>query len=139
MDMAKNKFGLFNGISAYIIWGLLPIYWRFLEHYEADIVFSHRIIWSFVFMVLLLSFTKQITPFFKECRKIFNDRRLMWTIIAIAILISLNWLVFIWAVQNEFVLQASLGYYINPLVNVLLGVIVLREKLSRAQTIACIL
>lgn len=133
------KFGMFTGISAYLIWGLLPIYWKLLDYYGADIVFSHRIIWSFVFMIFLLIFTKQFTLFLKECKSIFANKKSIFIMMAIATLISINWLTFIWAVQNDYVIQASLGYYINPLVNILLGVVVLKERLSTAQTISCIL
>lgn len=133
------KFGMVNGISAYLIWGLLPIYWKLLDYYGADIVFSHRIIWSFVFMIFLLLFTKQFTPFLQECKRIFTNIKSLFLMIIIALFISTNWLTFIWAVQNDYVIQTSLGYYINPLVNILLGVVVLKERLSKAQTISCIL
>src|SRR5690625_4346684 len=133
------KFGMVNGIGAYIIWGLLPIYWKLLDYYGADVVFSHRIIWSFVFMFFLLLFTKQFKPFIQACKRVFTHKKSLFVMIFIAILISINWLTFLWAVQNGFVIQSSLGYYINPLVNILLGVIVLKERLSTVQTISCIL
>jgi len=139
MEQNNVKLGIFNGIFAYLIWGLLPIYWKSLYSYSADVVFSHRIIWSFVFMMLLILFTKQLKPFLHETKRIFKNKKLTILMLIIAFIISANWLIFIWAVQAGYVLQASLGYYINPLVNIFLGVIILKERLSRAQTISCVL
>lgn len=135
----NTKLGLTNGVAAYIIWGLLPIYWKLVQSYEPAIVFSHRILWSFVFMLLLLLVTKQWQSFWQEFRRITKEKRSMLLLICIASLISMNWLIFIWAVQNNYVIQSSLGYYMNPLINILLGVIFLKEKLSKAQVIAFIL
>src|SRR5690625_4011138 len=139
MEQNNMKLGMINGIFAYLIWGLLPIYWKSLYSYGADVVFSHRIIWSFVFMFLLIILTKQSKPFIHETKRIFKNKKLTILMFLIALIISGNWLIFIWAVQAGYVLQASLGYYINPLVNIFLGVIILKERLSRAQTISCVL
>lgn len=138
-EVEQTKKGLTNGITAYIIWGLLPIYWKFLESYDAFIVFSHRIIWSFIFMLFLLFITKQWKSFAKEWRRVTKHKQTFTLLFFIALLISVNWIMFIWAVQNGYVIQSSLGYYMNPLINILLGVLFLKEKLSTAQITACIL
>lgn len=134
-----TKFGLINGILAYIIWGVLPIYWKFLSSYDATIVLSHRILWSFVFMMILITFTKAWPPFLHECKKLLQNKKNLISMIIVAFLISLNWLIFIWAVQNGYVIQSSLGYYINPIINILLGVFFLQEKLNKSQITACLI
>lgn len=137
--MTTGKSGIPTGIVAYILWGLLPIYWNFLEHIGADIVLAHRIIWSFVFMLLFILFTRSWTSFIAECKQIIHNKRKLLFITSASIIISLNWLVFIWAVQNEHVVQTSLGYYINPLISILFGVLLFKEKLSKAQIGSCII
>ncbi len=139
MQEQNIKKGIFYGISAYVIWGFLPIYWKLLERASADVVLAHRIIWSFVFMIIFIVVTKQLTTFMKELKKILHHKRTLFIITSASLIISANWLIFIWAVQAELVVQASLGYYINPLMSVLLGVLFLKEKLSPAQIISFIL
>lgn len=139
MQEQNIKKGIFYGISAYVIWGFLPIYWKLLERASADVVLAHRIIWSFVFMIIFIVVTKQLTTFMKELKKILHHKRTLFIITSASLIISTNWLIFIWAVQAERVVQASLGYYINPLMSVLLGVLFLKEKLSPAQIISFIL
>ena len=139
MDMASRNSGIAAGIIAYIFWGLLPIYWKWLDHISAGTVLSHRIIWSFAFMILFILFTRTWSRFTKECRKIFHNRKTLLLITTASIIISLNWLVYIWAVQSDHVVQTSLGYYINPMISILLGVLFLKERLTKAQIISCIL
>lgn len=136
----KNvKHGVIIGLSAYLIWGLLPIYWKWLENVRPEIVLSHRIIWSFIFMVFFILITRKTKQFFIQCKEIMKSKKTMFAIIAASIIISANWLIFIWAVQNDRVVESSLGYYINPLMNVLLGVFVLKERLSKAQITSFVL
>src|SRR5699024_7528206 len=127
------------GITAYILWGILPIYWKLLDGANADVVLAHRILWSFVFMLVFIGVTGRWTDFFQECKRMIKKRKKLLIITTASIFISLNWLVFIWAVQNDYVVQASLGYYINPLVSVLFAVIFLKERLSKGQIISFIL
>lgn len=138
MDQQAKK-GVLIGIIAYIIWGLLPIYWKALDTIQADVVFSHRIVWSFLFILLYIMITGQLNDFMKEAKKIVSQPKVLLAIIAASIIIGINWLVFIWAVQNGYVIQSSLGYYINPLMSVLLGVVFLQEKLTRVQQLSVIL
>lgn len=139
MVSENMKSGIFYALAAYILWGVLPIYWKFLANVEAMEVLAHRIIWSFIFMVVLLIFTKQFRPFLQVCREMVGKPKNFIGMLLASLLISSNWLVFIWAVANDFVLQASLGYYINPLASIFLGIFVLGEKLSTRQIIAFIL
>lgn len=138
--MNKNvKLGVIYALIAYIIWGVLPIYWKFVEDARPDAVLAHRIIWSFVFMTIIILATKNFKPFILECKRIMHQKKTLTVIISASLLISLNWLIFIWAVQNNFVVQSSLGYYINPLVNVLLSLIFFKEVLTKAQISAVVL
>lgn len=139
MDSQQRNKGIIIGIVAYIIWGLLPIYWKALDAVRPDVVFAHRIIWSFFFIFIYIAFTNRIKPFFIELKRIILHKKVLSAIIVASIVIGTNWLVFIWAVQNNYVLQASLGYYMNPLMNVLLGVLILKERLSRMQQISVVL
>lgn len=120
-------------VFAYIIWGLLPIYWRWLEAVPASEVLAHRMIWAFVFMLLFVYVRKQWRPFLRTFKQLFNEKKKLLLLLIASTIISINWFTYIWAVNHEFVVQASLGYYINPLVSILLGIIVLKERLTRIQ------
>lgn len=139
LEQNKQKIGVIYAFSAYLIWGILPIYWKLLNASPPDEVLAHRIIWAFVFMLVVIFITRQWTTFINELKRVILDRKKWMSITAASFMISFNWLLFIWTVQNDHVVQASLGYYINPLVSVLLGVIFLKERLSHAQTISLIL
>ena len=124
-----NK-GILYGIGAYALWGFFPIYWKLLHHVPALQLLSHRIGWSFVMLMAVVFVTRQWADF----RSKLNARTLGIYFIA-AILIGVNWLTYVWAVNAGFIVETSLGYFINPLLSVLLGVIILREKLRPAQWI----
>jgi chloramphenicol-sensitive protein RarD len=128
-----NK-GILYGIGAYIAWGFFPIYWKFLHHVPAIQLIGHRIIWSCLLLIVFILFTKQWTEF----RATINAKVLRIYTIA-AILIGVNWLVYVWAVNASFIVETSLGYFINPLISVLLGVIFLKERLRIAQWIPVML
>ncbi|NOU70182.1 EamA family transporter RarD [Paenibacillus sp. LMG 31458] len=130
------KKGLWYAILAYTAWGLLPIYWRSFESLLAGEILSHRVIWSFVFMAILLLIGKSR---WTEFRKMVTNRKMLLQIGVSSILISSNWLIFIWAVNNGHVIETSLGYYITPLINIMLAVMFLREKPSRSQWVAVVL
>jgi chloramphenicol-sensitive protein RarD len=115
------------------------MYWKLLEDVRPMEVLAHRIIWSFLFMLVLLAVIRQFSSFINVCRKLFQDPKTLLSIVAASLLISANWFLFIWAVANDYVLQASLGYYINPMMSILLGVIVLRERVTLKQGIAFLL
>lgn len=117
------------------MWGLFPLYWKLLEQLPALDILAHRIIWSFVFMCIVLFFLRQWKIGWQELRSLKKNGGILSLFLA-SILISINWFVYIWAVNHGFLLEASLGYYINPLVSVLLGILFLKEKLNRLQLVA---
>lgn len=127
------KKGLWYAILAYTAWGLLPVYWRSFDSLLAGEILSHRVIWSFVFMAILLLIGKSG---WTEFRKMVTNGKMLLQIGVCSILISSNWLIFIWAVNNGHVIETSLGYYITPLINIMLAVLFLREKPSRSQWVA---
>lgn len=127
------KWGIISGTSAYILWGTLPIYWKILDHVPPVEVLAHRIIWACIFMTILLILLRKSQSFFSDVRRMISKPKILVGMIAAAIFITLNWYTYIWAVTNDFVLEASLGYYINPLISVLLGVVFLQEKLTKIQ------
>jgi chloramphenicol-sensitive protein RarD len=128
----RVKKGIWLAIGAYTIWGLFPIYWRLLETIPAVQLVAHRIVWSFALLAIVLTVARQWRAFRAEAAR--------WRIIRIyfiaGVLLSVNWGVYVWAVNAGFVVESSLGYFINPLVSVLLGVVILRERLRRGQWIA---
>ena len=128
-----NK-GILYGIGAYVAWGFFPIYWKMLHHVPAIQLIGHRIIWSFLLLIVVILFTKQWTEF----RKTVNVRVLRIYTIA-ALLIGVNWFLYVWAVNANFIVETSLGYFINPLLSVLMGVIFLKERLRLAQWIPVLL
>ena len=123
------KKGVIYGIGAYLLWGVFPIYWKWLNTVPAIQVISHRIIWSFILLAGILFVTRQWQAF----RSAVLGRRMIMIYLASAILLSLNWLTYVWAVNAGFIVETSLGYFINPLISVLLGVIFLRERLRPWQ------
>jgi chloramphenicol-sensitive protein RarD len=123
-----NK-GIIYALLAYGIWGFLPIYWKTIQEVPATQILSHRIVWSFVFVMVILYFRKEWLVFVKAIRV----RRTIIIFSLAAILISINWLTYIWAVNAGYIVETSLGYFINPLINVLLGVLFLKEKLRPMQ------
>jgi len=128
--------GLASAIGAYTLWGFLPIYWKFIDQVPAPEILAHRIVWSFVFLTGLLAVCRRIGPTCREMAAIAADRKRLGGVLATAVLVTLNWLVYIWAVNNNRIIETSLGYYINPLVSVLLGVVILKERLTFWQTAA---
>ena len=129
------RLGLLAGLGAYTLWGLFPIYLKSLTGVSAFEILAHRILWSVPFGALILTLRKQ----WPEVIAALCDRRVIIMLMLAALSIAANWLIYVWAVINENVLEASLGYYINPLMYVAAGVLVLGEKLRRAQLAAVIL
>jgi chloramphenicol-sensitive protein RarD len=129
-----NK-GVLAGIGAYTLWGLFPIFWRLLEQVPATEILAHRIVWSLAFVALLLILQRD----WQWIKGTIHDRRTMVVYTLAAILLSINWFTYIWAVNAGYVVEASLGYFINPLVNFMLGVIFFKEKLRGGQVAAVIL
>jgi chloramphenicol-sensitive protein RarD len=124
--------GLLAGLGAFLLWGLAPLYFKLLNGISAPEILAHRSIWCLVLAIIILALVSKLPDFFSTLR----DRKKMATLALSALLIGSNWLVFIWAIANNHLLDASLGYYINPLINVLLGVLVLGERLRSLQWLA---
>ena len=125
-----NK-GILKGIAAYTLWGVLPMYWKMLHQVPATQVIGNRIVWSFLLLVGVLLFTHQWTIF----RSAAASSRIVGIYSIAGILLTINWLVYVWGVNSGFIIETSLGYFINPLISVLLGVLVLRERLRITQWI----
>ncbi|WP_229677497.1 EamA family transporter RarD [Enterococcus wangshanyuanii] len=120
-----------------MFWGVIPIYWKLMPMVDPLDILCYRIVWSFLFMLIYIFATKKWTLFLTEVKSVLKEKKKLFAIICAAILISLNWFTFIYTVSQGHVTQASLGYYMNPLVNVLLATLILKEKLNRSGMIAC--
>lgn len=126
-------------LSTYLIWGVLPLYWNLLARAEANEILAHRIIWSFIFMVVVLMVTKRWQSFKEDCRALWQDKKRGAILLLAAFTISLNWLTYIWAVNHGHVIDTSIGYYINPLMSVLFGIVFFRERISGLKKISLLL
>ncbi len=124
----RNR-GVLNAFGAYFIWGLVPIYWKLIKHVPAIQLIGHRIIWSFILLAAFLLVTRK----WRELCAAASDRKVIGIYLIAAVLVGFNWFIYVWAVTAGFILEASLGYFINPLFSVLLGVIFLRERLRLFQ------
>ncbi len=134
-----QRIGIISATFAYVVWGLFPLYWKLLQDVSPGEILAHRIVWSFLFMMIILLFVGKIKELGKELKYLMSHRKRLLAIGFASIIISMNWVLYIWAVNTDHVVEASLGYYINPLVSILLGIIVLKEKLTRWQIVSFIL
>ncbi|MCZ4305595.1 EamA family transporter RarD [Zoogloeaceae bacterium G21618-S1] len=123
---------MFAALAAFTIWGLAPLYFKAVGTVPADEIVAHRVLWSVVFLAALVGFMRQGPAL----RAAFGNRRLLRTLLFTALLTGSNWLVFVWAITHERVLEGSLGYFINPLLSVLLGRLFLGERLRPLQKLA---
>jgi chloramphenicol-sensitive protein RarD len=124
-----DRAGLVATLGAFVIWGLSPLFWKLLVEVPALVLLAHRIIWAAVMLAVFLATRRRL----REIGTALSSPAVFLTLTATTILISANWLTYIWAVVTDRVLHASLGYYMNPLVTILLAMAVLRERLDRAQ------
>ena len=125
-------------LICYFSWGLFPIYFKLLKSIEAYEVLAMRILCSFIFMILVVGVAKNKKTIFEEIKKIWRNKKSFLLLVLASFLITGNWLTYIIAVNTNHVLEASFGYYLNPIVTIILAVVFLKEKLTRTQTIACI-
>ena len=130
--MSKNKLGLVFGFSAYGLWGLFPLYWPLLKPADALEIVSHRAVWTLVFCIIILGMTKAL----KSTLVTLKRPRVALKLFAASFLISVNWLVYIWATNSGHVVEAALGYYITPLIIIAFGVLLLKEKIHPLQWVA---
>jgi chloramphenicol-sensitive protein RarD len=119
-------------LTAYILWGIFPLYWKLLPEVDSFEIICHRIVWSLLTLLLSISVLKQWT----DIRSVLKDPQRLRLCVLAAVLISCNWFLFIWAVQHKYVVESSLGYFINPMMNVVLGVLLFRERLQPFQWFA---
>jgi chloramphenicol-sensitive protein RarD len=118
---------------SYLIWGFLPLYWKPLNMVGSGEILAHRIFWSFVLMTVVMIVLNKTKELKRDFKILVSNKKQFFSVLIASLLISGNWLLYIWAVNTNHVVEASLGYYINPLVNVILGLLVLKEKLNSWQ------
>ncbi len=126
MKNSSNLRGGFIVLASYCLWGLLPVYWKLLQHIKSSEIVAHRIVWSFVFMLLLIMFKSAPGTIVS----VFRNIKLFALVSACSFLVSINWAVYIWAVNSGHMVDASMGYYINPVVSVLLAFFFLKENIG---------
>lgn len=131
-DEQQTRQGILLALAAYIMWGIAPIYFKTLANVPAFEIVTHRVIWSFFFLALILHLTGGVG----RIRHLFKDKKRLIMLTISAVVIGCNWLIYIWAVNNDHMLDASLGYFINPLLNVLLGMVFLGERFRPLQWLA---
>ena len=129
MNSKEEVKGIYYAVLAFIIWGLVPVYFKAVDHIEPFEVVSHRVIWSALFLALVLLFSRRLLATFGMLK----SSRLMFGLLFSALVISINWLVFIWAVGQERIVESTLGYFINPLINIVFGFFVFSERLRILQ------
>jgi chloramphenicol-sensitive protein RarD len=127
--VSESRKGLGFGVAAYVMWGTFPLYWPLLEPAGAIEILAHRVLWSMVTMGVILMLLRRTA----QLRALLADRRVFLLLAFAAAVISVNWATYIWGVNNERVVETSLGYFINPLVTVLMGVFILGERLRPLQ------
>jgi len=132
MSISKAHFA---AIASFSMWGLFPIYWKIFPEIQAWDLFAHRLVWSFITLIIILSFKKQIS----SLKDIWLNPKVRLMLICSAILISSNWLLYIYAISIGQILEASMGYFLNPIINVFMGWIILKEKIRPGQWPAIIL
>lgn len=132
---SESLLGVIYAGAAFLIWGLAAVYWKELKSVPPLEIIAHRVAWSFFFLLPLIVLQRQWAEFVA----ILKNLRMLLILLTSALLVAANWLIYVWAVNNDHLLQASLGYYINPLVNVVLGMVFLKERLRPPQVIAVLL
>lgn len=139
MNRTEQQAGVLYAAFAYILWGVLPVYWKLLHHVNADQILANRVFWSFFFIAAVLVFNRKWTLFTGTLRGLAQNKKQFAALAIASMLISINWFMYIWAVNTDQMIEASLGYYINPLVSVLLGLVFLKERLSVIQYVSFVL
>ncbi|GGA37046.1 EamA family transporter RarD [Psychrobacillus lasiicapitis] len=135
----EEKQGIIIVATAYVLWGFMPIFWKMLSHVSSDEILAGRVIWSFVFTLLLVVIGRNYKQLVNDIQELWKDRKAFWSLVLASYLVTGNWFIFIYAVNAGYIVQTSLGYYINPLLSVVLGIVFLKEKLSRAQVLAVVI
>ena len=136
MDRKKYKLGILCGLAAYGLWGVLPVYWKQIQQVPAFEILANRFLWSAVFVWILICCSGRLRQFKEETKATFADWQSSLRMLAAGVMVSFNWGIYIWAVEDGRILETALGYYINPLLSVVLGVIFLKEWLNRLEWLA---
>lgn len=133
--ISEKTLGFVYGLLAFIIWGFLPLYWKMLSQVPASETLAHRVLWSFVFLAAIIVILRRAG----SLTQYLSDKKKLMLIAACSLLISINWFLYIWAVNNNHVIEASMGYYMLPLISVFLGVVFLKEKITTWQCLAIVM
>jgi len=133
MNIQKRR-GILIGLSSYVIWGIMPLFWKLLDHVDSLEILAHRILWAAIFLALIALFVCRA-----EFLKLFKERRALLVLLGAGLIAVCNWGIFIYAIVTEHVLQTSMGYFINPLMSIIVGMVAFKERLSRFQIVAVIL
>lgn len=121
--MTDYKKGIFYAIGAYLMWGMIPLYWKQIDTVSSIEILVSRVIWSFLLTAFFILIIGQRKALLADIRYLWANQKQFWSLFVASIIISINWGVYIWAVNNDQLIQASLGYYINPLISVVFGLI----------------
>ena len=132
----NEKVGLFNGIAMYVMWGLFPLFWTLLSDVNSFDTLANRIVWSCVFSIGAMLVLRKSRSFMHTLQALWQEPKKVVLLFFASLCISGNWFVYIWAVANAQIIDASLGYYINPLLSILCGMLIYKEKLHRGQQVA---
>ncbi len=135
-EVQIDKKGILYAFAAYGIWGVFPLYWKLLVHVDSMEILLSRVIWSFVFTTIFILVIKQRKLLFEDVKTLWHNKKMFWSLLAASFVISCNWFLYIFAVNNDHLIEASLGYYINPLITVVFGMFFFKERLSKAQIFA---
>lgn len=137
--LENERQGVIWAIGAYLVWGVLPIYWKWLGHVPSDEIITSRVLWAFIFTLLFVLFMKKGKVLLADMQTLWKNQRAFWSLFSASALITGNWFLYIWAVNHNHLVETSLGYYINPLISVLLGIFFLKERLTSAQKLAFVI
>lgn len=137
--LENERQGVIWALGAYVVWGVLPIYWKWLGHVPSSEILTSRVIWAFVFTLLFVVIMRNSKLLLVDIRTLWQNQKAFWSLFFASALISGNWFLYIWAVNNNHLVETSLGYYINPLISVMLGIFFLKERLTNAQKLAVVI
>lgn len=135
----EEKNGVILVVVAYVLWGFMPIYWKLLADVSSEEILISRVIWSFVFTLFVVLVGRNFKVLISDLKDLWNNQKAFWSLFLAAYLVTGNWFTYIYAVNSGYIVQTSLGYYINPLISVLLGIIFLKERLSKVQKLAVLI
>ncbi len=136
--MTEENKGVIYALIAYVIWGAFPLYWKLLGHVDSVEILINRVVWSFIFTTIFILIIKQRKNLIEDIKSLWSNKKLFFALLLASFVITCNWYLYIWAVNHNHIVDASLGYYINPTITVIFGVIFFKEKLSKAQLSAVI-